>query len=109
MFAFGKDCYLPKKDCDKADLIKLIAKYSHKQGCSVTGGYVYRGSKIKELYGKNIFGDFCSGTIWTIDKENNYAMQKLMQTDMNISSFGEDSSGELYVLDYRGKDFKFVP
>ncbi len=105
----GNHCFLPKKECDSGDLVKPVAEYAHKYGCSVTGGYVYRGSKIKELYGKYIFGDFCSGTIWTINKEQNFEMQELMKTDLNISSFGEDSSGELYVLDYQGRVFKFVP
>ena len=105
----GNHCFLLKKDCDTGNLIKPIAEYAHKYGCSVTGGYVYRGSKIKELYGKYIFGDFCSGTIWTINKEQIFEMQELMKTDLNISSFGEDSSGELYVLDYQGRVFKFVP
>ncbi len=108
----GNHCFLPKKECQNkkfGDLVKPVAEYSHKHGCSVTGGYVYRGDKIKELYGKYIFGDFCNGTIWTIDKEQNYDMQKLMNTDLNISSFGEDAGGELYVVDYRGKIFKLVP
>ena len=108
----GNHCYLPKKDCQNkkyGQLIKPIAEYSHKYGCSVTGGYVYRGSNIEELQGKYIFGDFCSGMIWTIDKDNDFAINEFMQTDMNISSFGEDFAGELYVLDYRGKVFKFVP
>ncbi len=105
----GNHCFLPKKDCDPGDLIRPVAEYSHKHGCSITGGYVYRGKKIKELYGMYVFGDFCSGTIWSIDKENNFEMQKLMQTNLNISSFGEDESGELYVLDYQGKIFKLIP
>ncbi len=105
----GNHCFLPKKDCDSDELVKPVAEYSHKHGCSITGGYVYRGKAIKDLYGKYIFGDFCSGTIWSIDKENNFEMHELMQTDLNISSFGEDESGELYVLDYRGTVFKFTP
>ncbi len=108
----GNHCFLPKKDCQNkkyGDLVKPVAEYSHKQGCSVTGGYVYRGENIKELYGKYIFGDFCTGMIWTIDKYNNFSMQELMKTDLKISSFGEDAVGELYVIDYRGKIFKFVP
>jgi hypothetical protein len=108
----GKYCFLPKKDCENekyGKLVKPVAEYEHKQGCSVTGGYVYRGQEINEIQGKYIFGDFCTGTIWTIDKEKNFAMQELMKTELNISSFGEDASGELYVVDYRGKVFKFVP
>lgn len=108
----GKHCFLPKKDCQNAKygkLVKPVAEYEHKQGCSVTGGYVYRGQEINEIQGKYIFGDFCTGTIWVIDKEKNFAMQELMKTELNISSFGEDATGELYVIDYRGKVFKFVP
>ena len=105
----GNHCYLPKKECDSGKLVKPIAEYARKFGCSVTGGYVYRGGAIKDLYGKYIFGDFCSGTVWSIDKNKNYEMQELIQTDLNISSFGEDASGELYVVDYRGKVFKLVP
>lgn len=105
----GNHCYLPKKDCEVEGLVKPVAEYSHKYGCSITGGYVYRGKKIKDLYGKYIFGDFCKGTIWSIDKENNFEMQELMKTDLKISSFGEDESGELYVLDYQGNVFKFIP
>jgi hypothetical protein len=90
-------------------LVKPVAEYEHKYGCSITGGYVYRGKNINELYGKYIFGDFCTGTIWSLDKENNFEMQKLMQTDLNISSFGEDAAGELYVLDYQGSIYKFIP
>jgi glucose/arabinose dehydrogenase len=105
----GNHCFLPKKECDTGKLVMPVAEYAHKHGCSVTGGYVYRGSEVKELYGKYIFGDFCNGTIWTIDKEKNFEMQELMKTDLNISSFGEDESGELYVVDYRGSVFKFVP
>lgn len=105
----GNHCFLPEIDCDTGNLVKPVAEYAHKHGCSVTGGYVYRGNEIKELYGKYIFGDFCTGTIWSIDKDKNFAMQELMKTDISISSFGEDSEGELYVLDYRGSIFKFIP
>jgi hypothetical protein len=105
----GNHCFLPKKECDSGDLVKPVAEYAHKYGCSVSGGYVYRGDKIKQLYGKYIFGDFCSETIWVIDKEQEFEMQELMKTDLNISSFGEDAEGELYIVDYRGKVFKLVP
>lgn len=105
----GNHCFLPKKECDSGDLVKPVAEYSHKYGCSVTGGYVYRGKKIKALIGKYIFGDFCKGTVWTIDKDKKFAMRKLLDTKLKISSFGEDAEGELYIVDYRGKVFKLVP
>ncbi|QMU62418.1 MAG: glucose dehydrogenase [Gammaproteobacteria bacterium] len=105
----GKHCFLPKKECNTGKLVMPVAEYGRKHGCSVTGGYVYRGSKVQELYGKYIFGDFCSGVIWSIEKDKKFEMRELLRTNLNISSFGEDSSGELYVLDYQGKVFKFVP
>lgn len=108
----GKHCFLPKKDCQNekyGKLIQPIAEYSHKHGCSITGGYVYRGKLIEELSGKYIFGDFCAGTIWSIDKDQNFAMKKILDTKLKISSFGEDANGELYVLDYIGKVYKFIP
>ena len=105
----GNHCFLPKKDCDNGNLVKPVAEYGHKHGCSVTGGYVYRGKLVKELFGKYIFGDFCTGTIWTVDKDANFEMQELMKTDLNISSFGEDIQNELYVIDYRGGIYQFKP
>ena len=105
----GRHCYLPKKNCNNGTLIAPVAEYSHTHGCSVTGGYVYRVQAITELQGKYVFGDFCTGTIWSIDKSANFAMQKLLKTDLNISSFGEDEARELYVVDYRGAIYKFLP
>ena len=105
----GYHCYLPSENCDDGSLVKPVAEYAHKHGCSVTGGYVYRGNAIPALKGKYVFGDFCTGTIWTLDKNSKFEMQELMKTDFNISSFGEDYAGELYVLDYKGAVYKFVP
>ena len=104
----GNHCFLPKRKCDNGKLVKPVAEYSHRHGCSITGGYVYRGKTISELQGKYIFGDFCTGTIWTVDKNAGFEMQELFKTDLNISSFGEDSNGELYVVDYRGAVYKLV-
>jgi len=108
----GNHCFLPKKECQDekyGTLIKPVAEYSHKHGCSITGGYVYRGKDLEALYGKYIFGDFCAGTIWFVDKDQEFTMTKLLDTKLKISSFGEDAQGELYVLDYTGKVYKFVP
>jgi len=105
----GKHCYAPKKDCDNGKLTHPVAEYSHKQGCSITGGYVYRGENIPSIVGKYIYADFCSGTIWGIDQNLSFSVQVVMQTELNISSFGEDASGEIYLLDYNGGIYKFVP
>ncbi|MDX1991865.1 MAG: PQQ-dependent sugar dehydrogenase [bacterium] len=79
-----------------------IIQYGRSEGCSVTGGYVYRGSAMPELQGRYFYGDFCQGTIWSAVREGNtWTPTVFLDTDLRISSFGEDASGELYVLDYR--------
>ncbi|WP_240550117.1 PQQ-dependent sugar dehydrogenase [Candidatus Roseilinea sp. NK_OTU-006] len=88
-----------------------IHQYAHREGgCSVTGGYVYRGSALPSLVGAYIYGDFCSGRIWTLRPNGNGAWQNdvLFSTPYNISSFGEDEAGELYVLDHNGAVYKLV-
>jgi hypothetical protein len=71
----------------------------------VTGGYVYRGEKIPDLVGTYVFGDFCSGEIWGYQ---NGERQILQSTDLQISSFGEDRDGELYVVGYEGEIFQIM-
>ncbi|MFC1463625.1 MAG: PQQ-dependent sugar dehydrogenase [Candidatus Brachytrichaceae bacterium NZ_4S206] len=88
-----------------------IHQYAHREGgCSVTGGYVYRGSALPALVGTYIYGDFCSGLIWTLRPNSNGEWQNnlLFRTPYNISSFGEDEAGDLYVLDRNGAVYKLV-
>jgi len=87
-------------------------------GCSVTGGYVYRGKKIKGLQGTYLFGDYCSGNVWSFKVENGKAVEFQNRTEeINlaegeftnyISSFGEDADGELYIIDYNGGVYKII-
>jgi glucose/arabinose dehydrogenase len=104
----GKHCF--SGNCKQEALIDPVVEYSHDEGCSITGGYVYRGKAIPLLNGFYIYGDYCSGTIWGFDvaKEDNAKPQILLNTDLNISSFGEDKNGEIYVVDLKGKLFKLV-
>jgi glucose/arabinose dehydrogenase len=80
-----------------------LAAYAHGlNGCSVTGGYVYRGTRHPALAGRYLFGDYCSGRIWSVTAGGS-ARQKpvlLRDTTMNISAFGEGENRELFVLDY---------
>jgi glucose/arabinose dehydrogenase len=103
----GTHCFNPETRCrQNLDLVDPVTEYAHKQGrCSVTGGYVYRGKKIPALLGTYIFGDFCSGEIWGY--RDGYT-SILRETDLQISSFGEDRKGELYVVDYGGEIFQVV-
>ena len=85
--------------------------YSHSLGCSVTGGYVYRGDAIADLQAAYLFGDFCTGRIWASWRDSSLTWQtiELMKTNMAISSFGEDEAGEVYVIDYAGTLYRFEP
>ena len=89
-------------------------KQNNAKGCSVTGGYVYRGELLKELYGSYVFGDYCTGKVWTINLSSGKALNHIewnlsnLKEDMYISSFAEDSLGELYILNHSGSIYKII-
>jgi glucose/arabinose dehydrogenase len=85
-------------------LVLPIAEYSRDGGCSVTGGYVYRGALLPELNGVYLFGDYCTGFVWALYRTASGAWQsvKLLDAFFTLSSFGEDEAGELYLLDHGG-------
>lgn len=91
----GRHCFPPGSSCETRNLTLPAFEYSRSLGCSVTGGYRYRGSRWPSLQGKYLYGDWCSGRIWADGVE-------VADTDNVIVSFGEDDAGELYVVDYRG-------
>jgi glucose/arabinose dehydrogenase len=76
-----------------------VFEYSHEIGCSVTGGFVYRGSEIPELQGHYFFADYCSDYIWTLREEGGAWISDIAGQfpGNNFSTFGEDTAGELYV------------
>jgi uncharacterized repeat protein (TIGR03806 family) len=91
--------------CSAGALIDPVTEYNHTLGNSITGGYVYRGSQSTSLAGRYLFGDFGSGRIWAWIAENAAQPREptqLLDTDLNISSFGQDNAGELYVVNYGG-------
>lgn len=104
----GKHCY--SGDCDRAGLIDPVTEYSHDEGCSITGGYVYRGDAIPSLQGTYLYGDYCSGTIWGFNTDSRKSAngKVMLRTGLNISSFGEDNDGEIYVIDLGGKIYRIV-
>lgn len=110
---FGWDCkegahnYEFVGDCLTAELVDPIAEYSHAEGRSVTGGFVYRGPANPSLQGQYLFADFIAGKIWSMTKTGSNpdtwsAPVLELNTSLRISSFGEDEAGELYVVDYGG-------
>ncbi|MDP7331016.1 MAG: PQQ-dependent sugar dehydrogenase, partial [Candidatus Marinimicrobia bacterium] len=128
----GNHCYNPPEDCEPTGVLPIFeypndANYMkiltgmdepNVDGCSVTGGYVYRGSAIPGFQGTYIFADYCSGNIWTFKEKNGIATEFQNRTEeINlgggeftnyISSFGEDNNGELYIVDYNGIIFKLT-
>ncbi len=100
----GTHCYPPGSSCAIAGFTLPVTEYDHSQGCSVTGGYVYRGSRVPELIGQYLFGDYCSGRLWALggSPRTFWTQRQVLVTGFNISSFGEDQSGEVYIVDYNG-------
>lgn len=91
-----------------------VYQYLHNEGCSVTGGYVYRGQALPELFGSYIFGDFCAGQIWGL--ASNQGDEVLGRFDLGLdvegeglTSFGQGLDGELYVLSHGGPVYRIDP
>lgn len=95
----GTRCFNPSP-CDTSGLVLPVAEYSHDQGCSITGGEVYRGSVHPSLDGVYLYGDFCSGRLWGLSHDgNDWSVDFLADTGFRLLSFGADESGELYLSD----------
>jgi len=89
--------------CSQRGLTDPVTVYSHDLGCSVTGGYVYRGASIPQLFGGYVFADYCSGRIWALNAERalnagSAEAFQLGQAQFAVTSFGEDEAGELYIV-----------
>ena len=111
----GSECFRPRgADCDSEGLEPPVVEYGRDDGCSITGGYVYRGSRLPGLNGWYVFGDYCSGKVWAFSRQSGgtsgriETLDELMDTSHKISSFGEDPSGELYVISLDGGIFRLI-
>jgi len=125
----GSHCYPSNENCEKDNLILPIFEYPNNanymktligwnqnnvQGCSVTGGYVYRGSTILQLEGKYLFGDYCTGKVWSLQISEGKVIDHIeweisgIKEDFYLSSFGEDGNGELYLLNHSGEIYKII-
>jgi|RhiMetdeSRZDD1v2_1073273.scaffolds.fasta_scaffold56199_4 glucose/arabinose dehydrogenase len=102
----GTLCYEPSSGCATANRVLPVAQYSHTYGCSITGGYVYRGSHV-DLQGLYVYGDYCSGRLWTMNA-NGTGETIRRDTSLNISSFGESESGELFLTDLNGSLYRVI-
>jgi glucose/arabinose dehydrogenase len=107
----GTHCFEPRTNCSDPALVLPVIEYDHRNGaCSVTGGYVYRGRDFPRLDGAYIYGDYCSGVIWAATRNTigGFTTTQLLDTNLLISTFGEDVDGELYVADHRGSIHRLI-
>lgn len=103
----GNHCFLPPRGCRTTGLTLPVAEYRNQSpSCAVTGGYVYRGTRVGFLRGTYVFGDYCSGRIMGLIDGQPLV---LLASGLRISSFGEDAAGELYVVDHGGSIYKITP
>jgi glucose/arabinose dehydrogenase len=106
----GPQCLL--EGCDQSGLTPPLLEYGHDEGCAVTGGDVYRGAAIPAIQGQYFYADFCQGWVRSVPTGGDPG-QPIDWPDLgpgdNITSFGEDATGELYILTAAGGVFKIVP
>ncbi|MFX0092872.1 MAG: PQQ-dependent sugar dehydrogenase [Candidatus Hodarchaeota archaeon] len=104
----GNHCYSPAGDCNSTGLEPPVFEYSHQTGASITGGFVYRGSRLTDLVGSYIYADYVFGQIWALshDGVSNTTNRLLVSTNLLISSFGIDQYNELYICTFDGKIYQ---
>ena len=107
----GNHCFSPRTGCDPTGTLLPVIEYGSDRGCSVIGGYVYRGTAIPSLAGTYLYGDFCSGEIHGFRFENGEAAghSLLVDSGLRITSFGEDGIGEIYVLSQNRGIYRLTP
>jgi glucose/arabinose dehydrogenase len=106
----GNHAYEDKQPNTAGRLSFPLVEYPHEEGCSVTGGYVYRGDDVPEAEGRYFYGDYCKGTVWSVEVNDGEASRPRREpfTVDSLSSFGEDSRGELYLVSLDGVVYRLV-
>jgi glucose/arabinose dehydrogenase len=100
----GDACYDPAEGCNTQGLEQPVYSYGRELGVSITGGYLYRGDELPELAGWYVYADYGTGTVWALKEQDGEVRNKtLLQADMNITSFGTDASGEMYLCTIDGR------
>ncbi len=114
----GLNCFRAPT-CDQRKLTPPVVEYDHDDGCSITGGYVYRGTRVPALVGRYLYADFCTAMIRSLawngpgkDVSDVWDWRAALDPEerlANLSSFGEDAAGELYLLSLNGDVYRFDP
>lgn len=113
----GRHCFPPGRECSAEGFVEPVYEYGREEGRSITGGYVYSGSRVPALRGKYVFADFTDGRIWAIELPEQVApppkmpqARALGRWPLLISTFGRAPNGELYVGDFgQGRIFRIDP
>jgi glucose/arabinose dehydrogenase len=93
----------------RAPLVMPVAEYSHSDGCSITGGYVYRGSAVPALRGRYFYGDYCSGKLWTAKRSGGRTSVSTFRGRIDqLTSFGQGTRGELYAVSGNGTIYRLA-
>jgi hypothetical protein len=107
-----KHCF-QAASCNMTGLTLPLVEYGHADGCAVTGGYVYRGTKMPAISGLYFYGDYCSGWVRSFRYAGGAATENrdwpLLAVSGGLSSFGEDARGELYITSLSGTLYRVVP
>jgi hypothetical protein len=108
----GTHCFAAAS-CDPSQFTLPVLEYPHPDGCSVSGGYVYRGAAIPALQGHYFYADYCRGWVRSFRVENGQAVEQQQWPNLapggSVPSFGVDAAGELYVMSAEGRVFRIVP
>jgi len=105
----ASQCFEPRNNCDKDDIILPIWEYNHsQQDLSITGGYVYRGTELPDLVGQYVYADFVSGRVWALNEDDTSSPEntELMDSNLAISSFGVNAMNELFLCAFDGKIYR---
>jgi hypothetical protein len=108
----GRHCYATVS-CDTSQFTLPVLEYSHASGCSISGGYVYRGAAIPALQGHYFYADYCSGWVRSFRLQDGQSVEPYQWPTLApggaVPSFGQDAAGELYVMSSEGRVFRIVP
>jgi glucose/arabinose dehydrogenase len=112
----GKHCY-QAQSCERKGFIEAVVEYPHSEGCSITGGFAYRGKALPELAGTYFYSDYCTAILRSFRMKNGKVVDAWDWKDAldpdsqlaQVASFGQDQDGELYVVSHAGPLYKLVP
>jgi uncharacterized repeat protein (TIGR03806 family) len=107
----GSHIFLASRQAGPDPILLPTAEHSHSEARSLAGGRVYRGTRLPDLVGAYLYGDWSTGRVWAIKHDGTKAIwhRELVDTPFNITGFGTDHDGELYLIDHNGGFYRFEP